>query len=235
MKSIVLLGLILSVTTSYGQNGEPDQFITDSLEIVKVKLVRPQFRFDNRQTFVGKQTLSITGFDIGVLLSEKLRVTLGYYSMEDRLKQFDEVVEGVEFGRLVALKYGALNTELIYRDSRFVSFGMPLELGVGVNRFQNVNITTGEVLGTRSGAVAFVNFGMSATFKPLRFLGLKGMIGYRKVAFNQVKDYNFDGFFTSIGLNIDIHAIVTDIRMYRLMKKHNRGNNISNAVHILTD
>jgi hypothetical protein len=232
----IIVPLALCIANSlYSQNPEPDQFIRDSLEIAKVKLVRPQFRFDNRQTFVSKQALGITGFDAGVLLSDKLRVTLGYYSMKDRLAEFDEVIEGEEFGRLIELRYGSFNTELIYRDTRFLSFGMPLEVGVGVNKFQNKNITTGQVLSTQKGVVAFVNFGMSATFKPMRFLGLKGMIGYRKVAYNQVKDYNFDGFFTSIGLNIDVHAIVTDVRMYRLKKKYNRGNNIQNAVEIITD
>lgn len=235
MKYLLVPIFMLAAATMRGQDAVPDQFINDSLEIVKVKLVRPQFRFDNRQTFVGKQAFSITGFDVGVLLSEKLRFTLGYYSMSDRIKEFDEVIEGIEYGRLVDLRYGAINTELIYRDTRFLSFGMPLEIGVGMNKFQRVNIASGEVLQTQQGAIAFVNFGMSATFKPMRFLGLKGMVGYRKVAFNQVKDYNFDGFFTGIGLNIDIHAIVTDFRMYRLMKRYHRGNNIANAVQILTD
>jgi hypothetical protein len=170
-----------------------------------------------------------------VLLSEKLRVTLGYYSMEDRLDAFDEVVEGQEFGRLVQLKYGSLNTELIYKDTRFFSLGMPLEVGAGINTFQRKNITTDEVLLRETGGVIFVNFGLSATFKPMRFLGLKGMIGYRKVAYNQVQDFNFDGFFTAIGLNVDIHAITTDIKMYRLMKRYHRGNRLANAVQIITD
>ena len=133
------------------------------------------------------------------------------------------------------MNYGSINTELIYKDTRFLSLGMPLELAAGVNKFQNMNITKDEVLSTESGALIFVNFGMSATFKPMRFLGLKAMVGYRKTAFNQVDDFNFDGFFTAIGLNVDIHAITTDVRMFRLMKKHKRGNNIANAVSIITD
>lgn len=234
-KKIVAPLALCIVSAMPAQNQEPDQFTRDSIEITKVKLVRPQFRFDNRNTFVGRQVLSISGFDAGVLLSEKLRVTLGYYSMQERLREFDEEREGSEFGRLIDLKYGAFNTELIYYDKRFLSLGMPLELGVGVNKFQSKNITTDEVLHSESGGLIFVNFGMSATFKPMRFLGLKGMVGYRKVVYNQVRDYNFDGFFTSIGLNVDIHAIVTDVRMYRLKKKYNRGSKIRNAVDILTD
>ncbi len=217
------------------QDPAPEQFIRDSLALTRVKLVRPQFKFDNRVTFFERQALSITGIDAGVLLSEKLRVTLGYYGMEDRLESYDMIKDNEEHGRLIELKYGSLNTEFIYKDTRFISLGMPLEIGAGMNKFQDKNMTTGEVMSTETGGLLFVNFGMSATFKPMRFLGLKGIIGYRKVAYNQVDDFKFDGFFTSIGLNIDVHAVVYDVKMYRLMKKYNRGNNLANAVEIITD
>jgi hypothetical protein len=55
------------------------------------------------------------------------------------------------------------------------------------------------------------------------------------VAYNQVNDFNFDGFFTAIGLNIDVYAIVTGVKMYGLMKRYHRGNNIANAVDIITN
>jgi hypothetical protein len=235
MRSFFTCILFSFGTLACAQSPAPEQFITDSIAITRVKLVRPQFRFDNRVTFFEKQALSITGIDAGVLLSEKLRVTLGYYGMEDRLEAYDFVENNEEFGKLIRLQYGSLNTEFIYVDTRFISLGMPLELGAGVNTFQEKNITTGEVIATETGGLVFVNFGMSATFKPMRFLGLKGMVGYRKVAYNQVKDFDFDGFFSAIGLNIDIHAIVSDVKMYRLMKRYNRGNNLANAVEIITD
>jgi hypothetical protein len=69
----------------------------------------------------------------------------------------------------------------------------------------------------------------------MRFLGLKAMVGYRKQVFNLVEDFNFDGFFTAIGLNVDVREIISDIKMYRLKKKYRRGNNVSNAVDIITD
>ena len=235
MKKLWCAGLLLVTLTAGAQTFDSAQYVHDSLEIVRLKLVRPQVKLDNRVTFFQKQGLAINGFDIGVLLSEKLRLTLGYYNMHDRLRAFDYTTEGAEFGRFVRLNYGSLNTELIYSDKRFVSLGMPLEIGAGKNRFEDRNVTSGQTLSVQSGALLFVNFGMSATFKPMRFLGLKAIVGYRKMVFNQVKDYDFDGFFTAIGLNFDLHAVITDIRMYRLMKRNHRGNNISNAVKILTD
>jgi hypothetical protein len=235
MRLFLLSVFLLTGFFVSAQSSPPDDFIKDSLEIIKVKLVRPQFKFDDRVTFCEGQSLSINGFDLGVLLSDKLRFTLGYYGMKGHLKNYDYTSEGSEFGRFVTMRYGSLNTELIYKDTRFLSFGMPLEIGAGVNTLQDKNITADEIISSKSGGLVFVNFGMSATFKPMRFLGLKGIIGYRKVAYNQVKDFNFDGFFTSIGLNIDIHAVVVDVRMYRLEKRYHRGNKIANAVNIITN
>jgi hypothetical protein len=237
MKRFLLFSFLIAVTNlSAQETGPPESdFIRDSLAIAKVKLVRPQFRFDNRVTFSEKQALKISGLDIGVLLSEKLRFTVGYYSMKDRLKAYDVTEGEEEFGRLIQLNYGSINTEINYKDKRFYSLGMPLEVCAGLNKFQDKNMTTGEILSTKTGGLVFVNFGMSATFKPMRFLGLKAMVGYRKVVYNQVRDYNFDGFFTAIGLNVDIHAVVADVRMYRLMKRYHRGNNLANAVEIITD
>lgn len=235
MKQLFLALFITSSILANGQSVSTEQFIKDSLTLTRVVLVKPQFKFDNRITFNDGQALSITGFDIGVLLNEKLRLTLGYYTMKDRLEAYDYTKEAEEFGRLVHLKYGSLNTEIIYKDTRYLSLGLPLEIAAGTNTFQNKNITTGEIISTETGALIFVNFGVSATFKPMRFLGLKAIVGYRKTAFNQVEDFNFDGFFTAIGLNLDVRTIITDIKMYRLKKRYKRGNNIVNAVDIITD
>src|SRR3954463_700347 len=135
-----------------------DPFIQDSLAIVKVKLVKPQFKFDNRVAFFERQALATNGFDVGVLLSEKLRFTLGYYSMNGHLRSYDYTSDGSEFGRFIKMDYGSLNTELIYKDSRFLSFGMPLEIGGGVNTLQNKNITTNTVISSKTGGLLFVNF-----------------------------------------------------------------------------
>lgn len=155
--------------------------------------------------------------------------------MNNRLKNQDYVRNDTAFGTLIHLQYGSINTELIYKDTRFFALGMPLEIAAGVNTFSDKNITANEITTTRTGGFIFVNFGLSGTFKPMRFLGLKAIVGYRKIAFNQVKEFNFDGLFTSIGLNVDVYEITTDIKMFRLKKKYHRGNNISNAVEILTN
>ncbi len=233
---ILLFNVFLLLTSlSYAQQDNEEQFRKDSLAIIKVKLVRPQFKFDNRLIFYNGQALGINGIDAGVMLKDKLRVTVGYYGMSGDLKSEKFTSNNEDFGKLIRLDYGSLNTELIYKDARFFSLGMPLEIGAGQLILRNKNFTTDRVYATEKGALMFANFGLSGTFKPMRFLGLKAMVGYRKVIFNQVKNFDFNGFFTSIGLNIDVHEIIVDVKMFRLKKKYKRGNNIGNAVDIITE
>ena len=101
------------------------QFLADSTQIMKPKLVRPQFRLDNRLTFFNGQKLGITGLDAGVLLKEKLRVTLGYYQVVDKLTSLKKTYNDIEYQGRYQLNYGALNTEFIYKNTRFFSLGMP--------------------------------------------------------------------------------------------------------------
>jgi hypothetical protein len=235
LKNFTSLVVFFSFDTLFSQTYTYDEFRKDSLEIIKTRLVRPQFKLDNRVALYNSQALDINGFDIGVLLSNKLRVTLGYYGMSGSLKSFNKTKEGIDYTRLIEMDYGSLNTELIYRDWRFFSLGMPFEIAAGINKLSDKNITDNEIVATQTAPLLFFNFGVSGTFKPMRFLGLKGMLGYRKVGYNGAKDFDFNGFFTSIGLNMDLRELISDVKMYRLKKRYKRGNNLSNAVNILTD
>jgi hypothetical protein len=234
-KKIITLSIFFFLNTLYSQNYSYDQFVSDSLEIIKTRLVSPQFKLDNRVAVYNGQALNINGFDIGVLLSNKLRVTLGYYGMSGTLKNFNKTKEGIDYTRLIDMNYGSLNTELIYKDWRFFSLGMPFEIAAGVNKLSEKNVTANEIYATQTAPLLFFNFGISGTFKPMRFIGLKGILGYRKIAYNGARDFDFNGFFTSIGLNFDIREGISDIKMFRLKKRYHRGNNLSNAVNILTD
>ncbi len=212
------------------------QFRQDSLALVAVKLVRPQFRFDNRTIYFKGQVLSVGGHDIGVLLKDKLRVTLGYYRMIDHLSSYRKDIEGQQYDRQLRLAYGTLNTELIYVNRRFFSLGMPLEFGFGrnISRYKIVPDATDYV--QKSGFLVVTDFGLSGSFKPIRWVGIRFVVGYRKNIVNQVEDFRFDGIFTSVGLNIDFREVTKDFRMYRLMKRCGRiDSKIGTAVDLFVD
>lgn len=211
------------------------QFVKDSAEIMKMKRVRPQLRFDNRMTYHKGQTLNLNGIDAGVLLHEKLRLTAGYYFLNDELSNYKTTIDGADVGRTIKLQYGSIQTEFIYLKSRYISLGMPLDFGFGRNQLQSRNLVTGEKFDKRSGFIMLTDFGLSAVVKPFRALGIRGAVGYRKLLLNPVKDFNFNGLFTSLGISIDVFEIIKDVKMFHLKRKYKRGNDLKNAVDLITD
>lgn len=234
--NILFLILMIFTTGLFSQKKmSRKEFIKDSTHIVQVKLVRPQFRFDNRTIFIKGQTLNITGFDAGVLLKEKLRLTLGYYASVKNIKAERETIDNIEFEREASLNYGSINVEFIYKNTRYISLGMPLDFNFGKNTLTYTNVISRDQ--QRASGFAFMtDFGLSAILKPIRWIGIKGIVGYRKTIFNQVKGARNDGFFTSIGIYVDIREVAKDVQMFKLKKKYRKNkNSVETAVDLITD
>jgi len=211
-------------------------YIRDSLALAKPPLAKPQIRVDNRQVYFKGQLIAMNGVDAGVLLKDRLRITIGYHWLNDKLDFYHKTVGETEIDRQIKLKYASLNTEFIYLSKRYYSFGVPLEFGFGENKLVYKNYVTGENYSAQQRGFIFItDFGLSASFKPLRWVSIKGCTGYRKTLIDGVKDFHFNGFFTSLGLNVDLNELYRDLRMFNLERRYKRGNNISNAVDIITD
>lgn len=203
---------------------------------MKPKVVRPQFRLDNRLTFLNNQRITISGLDAGVLLKNKLRITLGYYWASDQPTSLKKTLDNVEYPGRFDMNYGSLNMEFIYLNKRFFSLGMPLEFGLGSNSLYYQSEANNLLPEKQSGILALSYFGLSATFKPIRWIGLKAAFGYRKTLYNKVQQLRYDGIYTSVGLAVDFREIITDYRMYKLKKKYRKNSNsIETAVDLITD
>jgi len=222
---------------SQGAKLSKQQFIADSQKIVRPLIIRPQFRFDNRTIFFNGQRINISGFDAGIILKEKLRVTLGYYNLSNaNLTSLNKSINNVLYKANYRIDYGALNLEFIYKNTRFFSLGMPIEIGLGQNVLNYKNSIDETETENNTGIVLLTNFGLSGTFKPIRWIGLKVSIGYRKTVFNQVNNLKFDGLYTSLGLAIDFREIIRDGKMYALKRKYRKNfNPVGTAVDLITD
>src|SRR4051812_35228863 len=101
----LFISFVFSALSFSQSKKEKAAFLKDSVHIMQVKLVRPQFRIDNRSVFFKGQSLNINGFDAGVLLKNKLRLTLGYYSLNNELSSYNKTIENVEYNRQLKLQY----------------------------------------------------------------------------------------------------------------------------------
>jgi len=226
-----------SCTLTAQNKEERKKFKADSLEIVRVRLVRPQLKFDSRSIFLPHKISNVSGFDVGVLLKEKLRLTFGFYTASTKNIDFELGTYSSEnFSNLYSLKYGSINMEFIYKRSRFYSLGMPFEFGLGSNYIHVIARATNINVYEKRGGIGMCYFGLSGTFTPIRWFGLKASVGYRKILVNQVPEVNMSGFYTSIGLAIDFREIIKDVQMFRL-KKHYYKNfkPVEAGVDIITD
>jgi len=211
-------------------------FIKDSIEISKPPLIRPQLRIDNRTFFFKGQALNVYGADAGVLLKEKLRLTLGYYSLNSELNAYKKTENGIDLERNIKLQYVSTNVEFVYKNTRYLSLGMPLDFGFGKNHLQYTRLSDGEIQESKSGFIFSTEFGLSAIFKPIRCLGIKGIVGYRKTLLDKADEFYLDGPFTSIGLYIDLKEIIKDVRLYKIKKRYRKkSNSIETAVDLITD
>lgn len=241
MKYLLSVFIFLFSLSSFSQvKKKPEklskkQFVQDSIKIMRMKRIRPQLRVENRMTYHKGQFLNLNGIDAGVLLKDKLRITLGYYYLNEDLSAYKVSVDGEDVTKTIRLQYGSINTEFVYMNTRFVSLGMPLDFGFGRNELQFRNLITNETYGKESGFVFLTDFGLSAVVKPIRAVGIRGVVGYRKILINPVKNFNFNGVFTSVGISVDIFEIIKDVRMYNLKKKYKRGDPLGNAVDLITD
>jgi hypothetical protein len=219
MRALFFLLFFGLLKLCYTQTMTREEFISDSLKILKPKLIRPQVRLDSRVSVYDHQAINIYGYDAGILAKDKLRLALGYYRINENLPVQKEI-EGTKINTALRVNVGSLNTELIYYNSRFISLGFPMELAAGQYKLTSANSITKAVVSDTSGILGFANFGLSFTFKPMRFIGLKAIAGYRKSVYPNERVFNFSGIFSSIGLNIDVQEISRDIKMYRLKKQY---------------
>ncbi len=235
MKYILIFISVLAFNSLFSQKKySRKQFRIDSLKIVRPRLVRPQVRLDNKTLFYQGEVYNINGFDFGAIIKEKIRLTLGYYYLNDFLN--DHVRSNNTFDRHLNLKYGSLNAEFIYLNTRFFTLGIPFEFGFGGNTLRYKIDLADENYQTTSGFVSSLDVGLSGTFKPIRWINVRLVAGYRKTLINQVDDLKFEGALLSFGIGVNIREVSKDIRMFALKKKYKRlGNPLDTAVDLITD
>ncbi len=74
----------------------------------------------------------------------------------------------------------------------------------------------------RKGLFVPAEVGFSILLKPTRWVGISGLIGYRKSLAEVDFKGDFDGWFYSYRLNIFLGNIISDVRKIREQKRQNR-------------
>ncbi len=206
------------------------KFQKDSAHTYRFKNIRPWLGLDQRDSWIknekGAKTVPVTinGLQAGVILKEKHTVGLGLYTMNGTSQKpvkLNDQNNKITYQELL-LKYVTLNYQYVLIDTRYFELDVPMEVGLGhyIYNLKDENQTA--LLWHEAGPVRLTGGGVQMVFKPLKWVGISLMGGFRIVTFNKKTNLNFNGVYYSYGLWVDLRQIYRDIKFYGFVRPNYR-------------
>lgn len=180
---------------------------------------------DQRNSYINKTPVNINGFQIGLNLLEKHTLGLGFYSIIGSTKHTKSIGDKTEvLNRNLNLSYMTFFYYYPVVDRRYWEFGFPVEIGGGIYKIDITDQYNKSEKGYPKSNAWMVVFGagLSLTIKPVRWLGLNGMAGYRKVS-DSNPNLNLNGFFYSYGVVLYVHQITMDYAFFKKKKAYKKA------------
>lgn len=202
--------------------------------VAKKKLsLKPNTDFDQRFSFIDKESVNIWGYRVGVIVNDKYKVGIGGYF----LNQDTTIVKTDALGRPTSklqrkLYFGTIYYEPYLFQKELVEMSLVFELGYGraildsANRRRNGNRPATVVNVEDKQDFIPAGAGISFNFKApdikglhfLTYIGINAMTGLRKTIFESDLKNNFDGWYWSIGGAIFLDKILADAKAKKLKK-----------------
>lgn len=189
----------------------------DSAHTYRFKKLRPYLNADSRNSFNPTNLTNISGLQYGVRVNEFHTFGIGLYTLS-RFSTNNTPIDAVS--KINRLGYVNVFYEYILLNKKYYRVTLPFEVGAG--GFQGRSLDT---LSTYTYiSKIFMPLGAGAKFivKPIRWVGISTMIGYRYIPYKQnLLDY--DGLYYSLGIWVDFRQIYRDIKYYGVQKKRYRS------------
>lgn len=200
----------------------------DSARIYRPKTVRPFLGIDQRNSWIknvhgtSNVPVNINGLQLGVTLKDKHTVGLGFYNITNYSKQPQKLTDRDQKVKYQNLKlgYAMLFYQYVIFDTRFFELDLPLEIGLGNYDYYLSDSAKLPLPKTEEkGPVKLTGGGVSIVLKPVKWIGISGMAGYRITSLNKSSNLNLNGFYYSYGVWIDLHQIIMDTKFYLIKKR----------------
>lgn len=196
------------------------QLHTDSLHIFRFQKFRPYANIDTRNSFIRNKPINIFGLQLGTQINDKHVVGLGLYKTSTQVRDRTITTKDdkkINTQRELSLSYFTVFYQYVLLDKRYFEVDIPVELGYGQYQLQLYNQQTGERFSNRKAGMLLCGAGPMLTVKPLRWIGVSGMAGYR-LTYEGSPNINLNGWYFSYGLWLDIRQIIRDTRYYMVKK-----------------
>ncbi len=195
----------------------------DSLHTYRFKKFRPFLAIDNRASFIKDNPVNFKGIQLGIILFENHTMGLGFYKINQESKRQARTIDNNRtIKQYLTLNYTTTFYSYAFIEKKYFEINLPVEIGLGKYRIQVEDSATGKMISDKSAGIVPIGAGVELVIKPIRWVGLSSMGGYRYVRDNS--RINFSGWYYSLGLWLDIRQIYRDIKFYGFQKKkYNRA------------
>jgi hypothetical protein len=190
------------------------QLVKDSTFIYRTTNIKPYLRLESRNSFINKQPVRLFGFLVGATFVEKHVLSAGFYFLDKRKESPLSILDGrYNVNHFFALNYFDFSYQYILFNTKYFQSFVPIEFGYGKFKITSNNATS--TFSDFSGDFIPISAGVQLIVKPIKWLGISGMAGYRYVKQEQAA-LNLRGFYYSAGVWVDIRQIY---RNYKFQKK----------------
>lgn len=203
----------------------------DTVSIPRKKIsIKPTTDFDQRFSIIRDKQVSIWGQRIGILINEKFKVGVGGYFLNDRLKSVKVYQDGTPESYLNRnLTFGTMYIEPFFLRKTYYEFSIVIEAGLGRSYYEAYDSKTDNFIGSDknlffpTGAGLSLSLKLPATYhiKPLRWIGINFLAGYRYDLFESVFQTDYDGLFYSISGALFLDRISDDYKEWKRKKRSN--------------
>jgi len=192
-----------------------------------IESLKPAFDFDQRFSFIYNAEVNIWGGRAGVLVNEKFKVGVGAYFLSNNLKYKKLDQNGNPFYYAKRdVYFGTVYVEPFLLRKEYWELSIPVEIGYGKSYFtvyNGNNIWLGQEIKdfvpTGAGLSLSLKFPALFGFKPLRWIGINGLVGYRYSLLQTELQTAYDGMFWSISATFFLDRIFDDFRSWKKKRK----------------
>ncbi|MBA3664285.1 MAG: hypothetical protein H0W61_08770 [Bacteroidetes bacterium] len=190
------------------------QLKKDSLDIYGFKRIRPYINYHERNSIENNKIINFYGPQVGTWLFERHIVGIGaYFSTHNTRKPFQVIDDNLDATKKIDIKYMTVFYQYVLIQKRFFELHLPFEIGRGILKSEYRN-TDNEVYKHTSNPFTIGAAGTQFIFKPLRWVGLSAILGYRKA-----EEKIIDGFFYAVGIWIGFKPLLMDVSYYHKRKE----------------
>jgi len=207
-------------TTNSLKDSLKQQLTKDSAFIYRTTKIKPYLRLESRNSFINKQPVRLFGFLVGVTLIEKHVLSAGFYFLDKRKESPLSILDGrYNVNHFFALSYFDFSYQYVLFNTKYFQAFLPLEFGYG--KFKIASNSATSTFSDFSGDFIPVSAGVQLIAKPIKWVGISGMAGYRYVKQEQAA-LNLRGFYYSAGVWVDIRQIYRNYKFQRKKKEFSR-------------